>query len=112
MSMPKNVRLWLGLTFVIILGVNYTLVGFPLYSKANSVSDAAKAIYLKQLKQGDVLKGTRDDYLLEVFRREKHMVDRSLLLLNCISISALVIIVSWTALGLVLKRKDEFIRRK
>jgi hypothetical protein len=108
MAMSKNARSWLGLTLIIILGANYALVGYPLYTKAGSISDAAKVIYARQLKTGQVLEGSsRDEYLLEVFRKEKHGVDRALLILNCISISMLVGVLSWTALGLVFRSKIE-----
>lgn len=112
MSMPRNVRLWLGLTFIAVLGANYALVGYPLYSKADSISEAAKTIYARQLKSGQVLKDSKDEYLLDVFRREKQGVDRALLLLNCISASGLVIILGWTTLGLVFRGKDEHPQRK
>jgi hypothetical protein len=107
----RNTRLWLGLTFILVLGVNYALIGFPLYSKADSISEAAKTIYARQLKSGQVLNGSRDEYLLEVFRREKQSVDRALLLLNCISASGMVIVLGWTALGLVFRGKDECAHR-
>jgi len=105
--MTRKARLWIGITLFVILGFNYALIGFPLYKKSESIQDAAKVIYLKQSKANKVFKGSKDEYLLEVFRREKGAIDRAILILNCVSASALIIIGSWTAFGLI-GRKDTF----
>jgi UPF0716 family protein affecting phage T7 exclusion len=105
--MTRKTRLWIGVTLLIVLGFNYALIGFPLYKKSESISDAAKAIYTKQVKANKVFKGSRDEYLLEVFRREKKAIESGLLVLNCVSVSAFVIIISWIGFGLI-GRKDDF----
>ena len=104
----RKARLWVGATLLVILGINYALVGFPLYKKSESIVEAAKGIYLKQAKSNKILQGTRDEYLLDVFRREKNTVDRAFLILNCVSVTALVVILSWVIFGMFRKKKDEF----
>jgi hypothetical protein len=104
----RKARLWTGVTLLLIIAFNYVLIGFPLYKKSESITDAAKGIYIKQVKANKVLKNSKDEYLLDVFRREKGAIDMWLTILNCVSVSALIIILSWTVFGLLVRQKDEF----
>jgi len=104
----RKARIWIGITLLVIIGFNYALIGFPLYKKSDSIVEAAKGIYLKQAKADKVFKGTKEEYLLDVFRREKTAIDRSIMILNCVSATAVLLILSWTVFGMFGKKKDEF----
>jgi hypothetical protein len=104
--MINKARMWVGITLLIVIGFNYSLIGFPLYKKAASIQDAAKTMLIKQAKSNDVLKGSREEYILDIFRKEKHGVDQGIMVLNCVSVSALLIVASWTVFGLLFKRKQ------
>ena len=103
--MSRNARLWVGVTLFIIIALNYSVVGFPLLRKEASLKDVSKAIYLRQIKSPDFLKGSKDEYILEVFRKEKASIERGILLLNSVAISLSIVVASWVVFGLIVKRK-------
>lgn len=98
--MSRKARLWIGATLLAVLFINYVLIGVPLLKKASSIEERYKTSMIKQLKSG----GTEEEYLLDIFRRERSAIARSILLLNTVSLSLLVVIASWTVFGLVLHK--------
>ena len=84
---------------VVIL--NYAIIGVPLYKKSASIDMQSKAILIKQVKSGNVLKGGSDEFLLELFRKEKASIERKFLFLNCAAISLAIVIASWTVFGVI-----------
>lgn len=104
--MIRKARLWIGITLFIILAFNYAIIGFPLYRKAASLNDSSTTLLMKKIKSGNVLKSGEDEYILEIFRREKASIDRRLLVLNCAAISIVVVLASWTVFGLILHRRE------
>lgn len=102
--MTRSKRIWIGVTLLIVLAFNYSVFGFPLYRKAASLNDKATVMLMNKIKSGKVLKGSDDEYILDIFRREKIAIDRKLLVLNSLAISFAIIIGSWVVFGLVSRR--------
>ncbi len=103
--MTRNARIWIGLTLLAIVTLNYAMAGYPLIKKSASLQDRAKAILVKQVKSGGMLKDSGDEYILEIFRKEKRSIDKKISILNVAATSLLIIIASWTAFGLIAIRK-------
>ncbi len=103
--MTRKARVWVGFTVLIVLGLNYVLIGFPLMSKSSSIQQQTKSILLKQTKSNALFKNTTDGYMLDILRREKSSIDRKFLIINCIAISCLIIIASWVGFGLITHRQ-------
>ncbi|MDP3804848.1 MAG: hypothetical protein Q8Q87_04785 [Candidatus Omnitrophota bacterium] len=102
----RNARLWIGVTLLTMLAVNYGIIGLPLYRKAASLHDKATTVLIKQIKSGNALKtSAEEEYILEIFRREKGSIDRKLLILNSAAVTIVIIIVSWTGFGLLVSKK-------
>ncbi len=97
--------MWIGITLVAIVAFNYGLIGVPLHQRVASVQSQTRALLIKEVKAGSKFKDSADTYLLEIFRKEKSSLDKKILVLNCIAISALLIITSWTVFGLLFHRK-------
>lgn len=98
----RRARMWAGITLLTVLAVNYAIIGIPLFRKAASIETRYTAAMTKQLKgPGGLFKNTDDEYLVEIFRRERTAVARNLLVLNAIALSCLILIGSWTVFGLV-----------
>lgn len=106
-KMTKNNRIWIGVTLLIVLAFNYGIFSFPLYSKAASLNDKATIMLMDKVKSGKVLKGSEDEYILDIFRREKAALDRKLLILNSLAISLAIIIGSWIAFGFFSRRNQD-----
>ena len=103
--MSRNARIWIGLTLLFILAFNYSVIGFPLLRKSAAIHDKSTTMLMKQIKSGKALKSGEDEYILEVFAREKTAIDSKVLILNCVAASLLIIIASWTIFGLIVHRK-------
>lgn len=104
--MSRKSRLWVGITFFIVLMFNYAVIGFPLYRKASSLNDKATTMLMNRIKSGKALKNaSEEEYILDIFRREKAAIDQKLFMLNLISISIAIVIASWTAFGLVFHKR-------
>lgn len=91
---------------MIVLALNYAVIGFPVIRKSASLNDKATTMLMKQIKSGKSLRSaSEDEYILEIFRREKKTVDGKILILNCVAISLAVLIASWTVFGLLVHRR-------
>lgn len=99
--MTRKARTWVGATFLIVIAFNYTLLIFPLLGKSSSIKEQAKAILVRQVKSDRVFKGGEEEYMLEVFRKEKAAIDRKILILNCAAATLAFFAVSWTVFGLL-----------
>jgi len=103
--MSRNARLWIGITLLIIIVFNYAAIGIPLAKKSASIQEKSKAILIKQVKSGEVLKNSEDEYILNIFRKEKTSIDQKMLILNTAAISFTIIVLSWTAFGLITAKR-------
>jgi len=104
--MTRQARLWTGITLFAILAINYGIIGFPLYRKAVNLHDKATTMLMKQIKSGNALRtSAEEDYILEIFRREKASIDRKLFILNSAAITLVILLGSWTAFGLLTGKK-------
>ena len=104
--MNPKARLWIGVTLFIVILINYILIGAPLISKANSVQAKARAILVKQTKANNIFTNSSDDeYLVDVFRKEKSAIDTKLTILNAIAVTLAFLVASWTIFGLIFRRK-------
>ena len=104
--MSAKARLWIGVTLLIVIMVNYILIGVPLMSKSRSVQEKAKVILIKQAKSNNIFSNTSDDeYLIDVFRKEKAAIDTKIMILNAIAATLAFFAASWTIFGLIFRRK-------
>jgi len=99
--MTSKARVWIALTLLVILLFNYAVVGYPLARKSQMIKDKYAAILIKQVKSGDVLKSSEDEYLLDIFRKEKMAIDRKTIVLNCVSASLFILVASWMIFGML-----------
>jgi hypothetical protein len=94
------------MTLILILAFNYGLFGMPLIRKAMSLNDKATKVLMAKIKTGNALRSSsEEDYILDIFRREKEAVTHKLIVWNAISLTCLILILSWTAFGLVINKK-------
>lgn len=101
---PKT-RLWIGVTLLAVILVNYILIGMPLIMKSNSVQAKARAILIKQTKPGNLFTSSDDEYLIDVFRKEKSAIDSKMMVLNAIAATLAFFAASWTVFGLIFRSK-------
>lgn len=99
--MRHRARFWVGVTLFAVLAINYAIIGTPLFRKSASIEGRYKAAMIKQLKSG----GTEEEYMLDIFRRERSRLAQNILVLNAVSLSIAVLVGSWTVFGLI--NKDE-----
>ena len=59
--MNRNTRVWIGVTVLMIIIVNYILIGVPLLAKSGSIQGKAKAILVKQAKSGGIFNSSDDE---------------------------------------------------
>jgi hypothetical protein len=103
--MNPKARLWIGATILIVILINYLLIGVPLMSKSHSIQGKAKAILMKQAKSTGIFNNSDDEYLLEIFRKEKSAIDTKVTILNAVAATLAFFAASWTVFGLLFKRK-------
>lgn len=96
--MTRRARAWTGITLLAVLIVNYAIVGIPLFRRRQYIQERSDAII--------VSKNADDEYVLDIFRREKASLDKRIDMVNCIGLSLAVIIASWTGFGLISYKRD------
>jgi len=103
--MSRKSRLWTGVTLLAVLAINYALIGIPLIRRSASIERKSRAMLMSQVKSGKVFKDSEEEYLIEIFRRERAGISWKILILNCAGASLLIAIASWTAFGLIVPRR-------
>ena len=103
--MTRRARVWTGATLLLVLAINYALVGFPMMGRAASIKDQTKTLLVKQVKSDRIFKNTSDDYMLDILNKERASIDRRITILNCAAISIVIFVVSWVVFGLFAHRK-------
>ena len=106
--MTRKARLWTGATLILILAFNYGLIGMPLIRKAMSLNDKTTTLLMGKIKAGHSLRtSSEEEYILDIFRREKASIAWKLVIVNAIALTAALAIISWTLFGLVADRKKK-----
>lgn len=97
--MTRKARLWTGGTLLLLILLNYVLIGVPLMKKSASLSAKAKSIIMS--------KSADDEFVLDLFRRERRDAENKLAILNAITASLAIVAASWTAFGLLFHKKNK-----
>ena len=97
--MSRKARVWIGVTLFTIILFNYLAIGIPLYKRMSSLDNKVRMF----------TKHSEDTYVIDVLKREMVTIDKKIVMLNCVAVSAAIIIVSWIIFGLAVHRED---RRK
>ena len=94
--MSRKARVWIGVTLLAIVLFNYLAIGIPLYKRMNSLDNKVRVF----------TKHSEDTYIIDVLKREMVAIDKKIVILNCVAVSAAIIIVSWMMFGLAVHRED------
>jgi hypothetical protein len=103
--MTPKARMWLGITLLLALAVNYIIIGAPMIRRAEALKVEARAIILKYAKSQATFTDMENDYLLQIFRKEQTNIGRQILVLNCASATLGLLIISWTVFGVLHSKK-------
>ena len=99
--MTRKARLWTGVTIFIILLLNYAAFAIPLAKRSSSIDGRAMVMMREDFESGKALKGSDNDYILQILKKEKFAVDRKLDILNMVAVSLAIVVASWTLFGLI-----------
>ena len=78
----------------------------PLVTKAMSLNDKSTTMLMNKVKSGHALRtSSEEEYILDIFRREKAAIAWKLVIVNVVSLTIAIAIVSWTLFGLVTQKK-------
>ena len=99
--MSPKARMWLGITFLLALAVNYIIIDAPMIRRAEALKVEARAILIKYAKSTQTFTDMENDYLLQIFRKEQTNIGRQILVLNCASATLGLLIISWTVFGVL-----------
>lgn len=106
--MTRKARLWTGATLILILAFNYGLIGMPLIRKAISLNDKSTTALMSKIKSVHALRTlSEEEYIMDIFKRERESVIRKLVVVNAIALTLVIIIGSWTLFGLVMPKKNK-----
>jgi len=103
--MTRKARLWTGVTIFVILALNYAAFAIPLAQRSSSIEERAMVMMREDFESGKALKGSENDYILQILKKEKWSVDRKLGTLNLVAGSLAIIIASWTLFGMIANTK-------
>lgn len=103
--MTRKARLWTGATIFAILALNYTAFAIPLAKRSSSIEERAMAMMREDFESGKALKGSENEYVLQILKKEKSSIDRKLGTLNMAAASLAIVIASWTLFGVILNRR-------
>jgi len=95
--MTRKARIWIGGTLLLIIALNYALIGIPLAKRSLSLHEKTRSIIMS--------KSADDEFVLELFRKESAVIQKKCDMLNGISLSLVIIVASWAVFGLVFQRK-------
>lgn len=97
--MTRKARIWTGGTLAAILALNYAVLAVPLFKKSASIRDKSRSMLMRQANSRDVFRDSGDEYVFEMYRKEKAAIDGNIFFVNVISFSFFIAIASWTIFG-------------
>jgi hypothetical protein len=97
--MTRKARLWVGVTLLVVLGINYAMIGMPLLKRKEYIQKRSRAMLL--------VKNSDDEYMADIFRKERFDVEKKIKIVNSVGISITVLVASWTVFGLVFPGKTK-----
>jgi hypothetical protein len=103
--MSPKAKMWLGITLLLALAVNYIIIGSPMIRRSEALKVETRAILLKYAKSTQTFTDMENDYLMQVFRKEQANIGRQVLILNCASATLGLLIISWTVFGILHSKK-------
>ena len=102
--MSNKARIWIGVTLLALVAFNYLAVSFPLYRRIGSLENKIRIMMIKQVKSGEILKNSEDNYIIDILKRETIALDRKIVIINCVAVSVAIMIISWLAYGLIVHK--------
>ena len=102
--MTRKARLWTGVTIFVVLLLNYAAFAIPLAKRSASIEERAMVMMREDFESGKALKGSDNDYILQILKKEKMTIDRKLGALNVVAASIAIVIMSWTLFGMILNK--------
>lgn len=103
--MTRKARIWFGVTLVGVILLNYALIGIPMMMRSAAVEKRSKEVIEKRMKSRSFFRLSDDEYMLELYGREKKTIGRNLFILNLGAASLVIVAASWTAFGLIFHKK-------
>ena len=101
--MTRKARFWTGVTVFAVLAFNYAAFAIPLAKRSYSIEERAMTMMREDFESGKALKGSDNDYILQILKKEKGSIDRKLDTLNMVAVSIAIIVASWTLFGMISK---------
>ena len=105
--MTRKARFWTGITIFVVLAVNYAAFAIPLAKRSYSIEERAMTMMREDFESGKALKGSDNDYILQILKKEKASIDRKLGTLNMVAASLAIVVASWTLFGLISNRRKK-----
>ncbi|MCX5680326.1 MAG: hypothetical protein NTZ95_06745 [Candidatus Omnitrophica bacterium] len=99
--MTRKARLWTGVTMIVLLLLNYATFAIPLAKRSSSIEERAMVMMREDFESGKALKGSENDYILQILKKEKAVIDGKLGMLNMAAASLAIVIASWTLFGMI-----------
>lgn len=103
--MSQKARLWIGSTILAVMIFNYAVIGIPLYRRMDSLRKNIKVMMIKELKKGRISNDSEGAYIIDILKKESVAVDRKIIMLNRVAVSAAIIVMVWIMYGLIIKKK-------
>ena len=103
--MTRKARFWTGITIFVVLAVNYAAFAIPLAKRSCSIEERAMTMMREDFESGKALKGSDNDYILQILKKEKASIDRKLDILNMAAVSIAIIVASWTLFGMISNKR-------
>jgi len=103
--MSAKARLWIGVTLLLALAINYIIIGVPVIRRSEAIKVQMKSLVIKYAKSSASFGDMEQDYLLQIFRKEQGVLEQRILILNCASATISFFVLSWMVFGLIFRRK-------
>lgn len=103
--MTRKARTWTGVTILLVIALNYAVATYPLYNRMRLLESRVKVMMIRQVKSGDILNNTEDNYIIDVLKREMAVIDKRLITINCIAATIAVVVISWLLYGLIFNKE-------
>lgn len=100
-------RLWIGFTVLIAIAVNYIIIGAPMIRESEGIKTEMRAIMIKYARSSSTFSDIENDYHMQGLMKGQSALKKRILLLNCASATLALLVISWTAFGLLRPRRPQ-----
>jgi hypothetical protein len=103
--MENRTRTWIGTTALAAIALNYIIIGAPMIRESEAIKTEMRAVVIRYSRPDAKFGDIENDYQMQGLMKGQVTIRKRIQILNCASATLALAAVSWTAFGLLRRKR-------